>query len=303
MRVSFICCSAKIGAAVKLQTLEKKITLNCRGRLIKLDKPIVMGILNVTPDSFYEGSRVEREEIWIEKAGAMIREGAALLDIGGYSSRPGADDISEKEELERVLPAIASIIKAFPEAIISIDTFRAKVAREAVLAGASLVNDISSGDDDADMIDTIAELKVPYILMHKKGKPSNMQKNPQYGNVVLEVMDYLAAKVEILTNKGVPDLIIDPGFGFGKTVEHNLQLMQALGDFQLFSQPLMVGISRKKMISIITGAETGHALNGTTALNTIALMKGARILRVHDVKEAVECIKLVEAVNGIIQPQ
>lgn len=266
---------------------------------MRLDHPLVMGILNITPDSFHAGSRVSLQEV-VDRAGTMLHDGAAILDLGGYSSRPGATDITLQEEADRVLPSMEAVCKAFPDVICSIDTFRANIAEQAIQAGASIINDISSGDDDPDMIPLVTRLHVPYILMHKQGKPATMQQQPEYANVVLEVMDYLAAKTTALTKAGVADLIIDPGFGFGKTLEHNLALFQALGDFRIFPQPLMVGISRKRMISMLTGAETADALNGTTVLHTIALQRGARILRVHDVKEAVECVKLVTAVNGTL---
>ena len=283
-----------------MQTLFKKITLNCKGRIVSLEKPTVMGILNITPDSFYDGSRSKSVEEALIKAEKMLIDGATFLDLGAYSTRPGADEISVDEELKRAIPVVEAISKKFPEANISIDTFRAKVAHEAVTAGAHIVNDISSGEDDEEMFSTIAKLKVPYIMMHKKGSPKNMQQHPHYENVVLEVMNYFTEKVDTAKVAGIVDIIIDPGFGFGKNLEHNYQLLNALNDFQIFGLPVLVGVSRKKMIQKIAGADVQNSLNGTTAANTIALLKGANILRVHDVKEAIECINIVNATNGII---
>lgn len=283
-----------------MQTLFKKITLNCGGRIISLEKPAVMGILNITTDSFYDGSRIKNIDEALKQADKMLKDGATFIDIGAYSSRPGAVDVSIENELENAIPIIVAISKNFPETIISIDTFRSKVAFEAVQAGATIVNDISSGDDDNEMLATVAKLKVPYIMMHKKGSPQNMQHHPQYENVLLEVMNYFTEKVAAAKAVGIVDLIIDPGFGFGKNIEHNYQLLNALNDFQIFGLPILAGISRKKMIQTIVQSDVQHALNGTTAANTIALLNGANILRVHDVKEATECINIVNATHGII---
>ena len=283
-----------------MQTLFKKITLNCGGRLISLEKPAVMGILNITTDSFYDGSRIKNIDEALKQADKMLKDGATFIDIGAYSSRPGAVDVSIENELKNAIPVIEAISKNFPEAIISIDTFRSKVAFEAVQAGATIVNDISSGDDDNEMLATVAKLKTPYIMMHKKGTPKNMQHHPQYENVLLEVMNYFTKKVAAAKAVGIVDLIIDPGFGFGKNIEHNYQLLNALNDFQIFGLPILAGISRKKMIQTIVQSDVQHALNGTTAANTIALLNGANILRVHDVKEATECINIVNATHGII---
>jgi dihydropteroate synthase len=259
-----------------------------------------MGIINATPDSFYKNSRTASEQIAVEQAGKMLADGAAILDIGGYSSRPGAQHISEQEENDRVLPLIEAIHRNYADAIISVDTFRANVARAAVNAGASAINDISSGDDDHAMISTVVALRVPYIIMHKQGTPQTMQQNPQYENVVLEVMNYFSAKIQLLRSQGVTDIIIDPGFGFGKTLEHNYALLRALNDFSIFGLPVLAGVSRKSMIQKVLHTNTDESLNGTTVLHTIALLNGASILRVHDVKEAIECIKLVKALHGEI---
>ncbi|MEI6594681.1 MAG: dihydropteroate synthase [Bacteroidota bacterium] len=259
-----------------------------------------MGILNITTDSFYDGSRIKNIDEALKQADKMLKDGATFIDIGAYSSRPGAVDVSIENELENAIPIIVAISKNIPEAIISIDTFRSKVAFEAVQAGATIVNDISSGDDDNEMLATVAKLKTPYIMMHKKGSPKNMQHHPQYENVLLEVMNYFTEKVAAAKAVGIVDLIIDPGFGFGKNIEHNYQLLNALNDFQIFGLPILAGISRKKMIQTIVQSDVQHALNGTTAANTIALLNGANILRVHDVKEATECINIVNATHGII---
>lgn len=283
---------------IDLQIPSRKITLNCKGRLLVLDKPVVMGIINITPDSFFAGSRKTALDEVQRVAEKMLTDGATILDIGGYSTRPGAIAVPVEEELKRVLPVIEIIHKTFPEAFLSIDTFRAQVAKQAIEAGAQLVNDISAGDDDVEMLDLVSKSGVPYIIMHKRGNPQTMQKQTQYDDVVLEVMNYFTRKVAVLSAAGIHDVVIDPGFGFAKQKEHNYALLNALGDFQLFGTPVMAGLSRKQMIRAVTGTDIEHALNGTTALHTIALIKGADILRVHDVKEAVECIKLVNAVHG-----
>lgn len=284
----------------KIQAIAQKLTLNCKGRLVLLDKPAVMGILNVTPDSFFETSRTGGEQL-IEKAGRMIAEGATFIDIGGYSSRPGAPDVSVEEEISRVIPAIELLHEQFPEMLISVDTFRAKVAELAVKAGAALVNDISSGDDDEDMMATVAHLEVPYIMMHKRGTPRNMNKLAEYENVTLEVLDYFNHKIAEAKLAGIVDLILDPGFGFAKNTQHNYELLNNMNDLQVAGLPLLVGVSRKKMIQNITLTDAAGALNGTTIVNTLALLNGANILRVHDVKEAVECINIVRATHGNFQ--
>lgn len=271
---------------------EPKQSLNIKGKIFDLSTPKVMGILNITPDSFYNKSRTTSIDDALRKTEQFLNEGASFIDIGGYSSRPGALDISADEELSRLIPIVEAINKNLPEAIISIDTFRAKVAHKTINAGAHLINDISAGDIDAEMFNTVAKLQVPYIFMHMQGNPQNMQQNPQYEDVVLDVIDYLANKVTQLKALNVHDIILDPGFGFGKTIEHNYQLLNQLEDFKIFKLPILAGFSRKGMIHKVLGTDATQALNGTTVLNTIALQKGAKILRVHDVKEAVECVKL-----------
>jgi len=274
--------------------LNRKITLNLKGELIDLSSPCVMGILNLTPDSFYGKSRISSIDAALERVETCLEEGAMFVDLGAYSSRPGADEVSMEEELNRIVPVITAISKRFPEARLSVDTFRAKVARESIEAGAHMINDISGGTLDEQMLETVAGLNVPYILMHMKGDPQTMQKDPVYQNIALEVVDYFAKKVNILKEMGVKDIILDPGFGFAKTIEHNYELLNHLEDLDLFGLPVLVGFSRKSMIYKFLGTTTENALNGTTVLNTLALQKGASILRVHDVKAAVECIALVE---------
>lgn len=251
-----------------------------------------MGILNITDDSFYAGSRFLETDHAADMAGTMLEEGASVLDLGGYSSRPGAKDISEQSELDRIIPAIETISKAFPKAIISVDTFRSKVAQLAVTAGASMINDISAGEDDSEMIPTAARLQIPYVAMHKKGTPQNMNLNPQYENVTLEVLRYLIQKSHQLQQAGIHDIIWDPGFGFGKTIQHNFDLMRHFEDLTIHGFPVLAGVSRKSMIWRTLNVQPEEALNGTTALHMLCLAKGASILRVHDVKEAVECVRL-----------
>lgn len=270
------------------------MTLNCAGKLIDLTQPKVMGILNATPDSFYDGGRFENHFNALKQVEKMLSEGATFIDIGGYSTRPNAVEITEKEELRRVIPLIEMIVKTFPEVLISIDTFRSKVATEAVKSGAVMINDISGGSFDTKMFDCVADLKVPYILMHIQGTPQNMQQNPVYQNIVKEVNTYFAEKIAILKTKGVNDIIIDPGYGFGKTVEHNFELLQNQSLLGFGDYPILTGISRKSMIYKTLDTTPQEVLNGTTVLNTLALLQKASILRVHDVKEAVECVKLVE---------
>jgi dihydropteroate synthase len=269
-------------------------TLNCKGRLLMLDKPVVMGILNITPDSFYSGSRLQPDTV-LQKAGQMIAEGATILDIGGQSTRPGSDRLSATDELKRVLPAIQTIKENYPDVFLSIDTYHATVAKETVAAGIDLVNDISAGELDAAMISTVADLQVPFIAMHMQGTPDTMQLKPTYENVTQEVVDYFIRKIAVCRSAGVTDLIIDPGFGFGKTITHNFQLLKGMEAFQLFAVPVLAGLSRKSTIWKTLDITAEEALNGTTVLHTIALTKGASILRVHDVKEATEAITLYEA--------
>lgn len=276
-----------------------KKTLNCRGRLVDLTTPAVMGILNVTPDSFFAGSRIQPETMVttaaISTAERMLTDGATFLDIGGYSTRPGAADISPAEEADRVLPVIEGILDSFPDALISVDTFRASVARQAIESGASLINDVAGGTLDPAMFSTVAELGVPYVLMHMRGTPQTMQSLATYQNSTLEVMDELAVRLAELRALRQPvDIILDPGFGFAKTPAQNFELLSQLDAFRFFDEPLLVGLSRKTTIWKTLKTTADKALNGTTVLNTIALMKGASILRVHDVREAVEAVQLTQ---------
>lgn len=257
-----------------------------------------MGILNATLDSFYEGSRLKTLDAALKKAEQMLNEGADFLDVGGMSTRADSDEISEEEELKRVVLLIEKISREFPESLISIDTYRSKVAKESVEAGAAIVNDISAGRMDENLFQTVAELQVPYILMHMQGTPKTMQKNPMYKNVVLEVNQFFSEKIKVLREWGIHDIIIDPGFGFGKTMEHNYELMRHLDLLEFGEFPLLVGVSRKSMIKQLLNVDSKEALNGTSALNLFALMKGASILRVHDVKEAVEIRKIEAALKG-----
>lgn len=270
-------------------------TLNCKGRLLLIDQPIVMGIINATPDSFFGGSRFNSVDEIVAKAANMLNDGADIIDIGGQSTRPGSEMKSADEEIERVVPAIKAIANRSPHAFISIDTFYSKVAIAAVEAGATIVNDISAGSIDNKMIQTIAELKVPYVLMHMKGTPQTMQQNAVYENVTREVLDFFIAKTNELKNAGIVDLIIDPGFGFAKTIDQNFELLKNLSVFKMLDKAIMVGLSRKSTVYKTLGVSADDALNGTTVLNTIGLMNGASILRVHDVKEAKDAVKLFSA--------
>ena len=267
-------------------------TINVGGRLVSLDEPQVMGILNVTPDSFFATSRCRSEEEIRQRVCQIRQEGATMVDIGAYSSRPGAEDVVTAEELRRLLPAIDIVREEWPEAIISVDTFRAEVARRAVEAGADIVNDISGGEMDPEMFSAVADMHVPYILMHMQGTPRDMQKAPHYDNLMCEVFRSLGERVELLHEMGVADVILDPGFGFGKTMEQNYEMMARLGEFRLLDCPILAGVSRKSMVYRLLDTTPEESLNGTTVLNTIALMNGASILRVHDVKEAVEAVKI-----------
>jgi dihydropteroate synthase len=278
--------------------LNRKSTLNCKGKLVDLTTPVVMAILNLTPDSFYTNSRFNAIDEALKATENFVNEGATFIDLGAYSSRPGAADVSLQEELNRLIPVVEAISKSFPQTLISIDTFRAKVAEEAVLAGAHLINDISAGNLDKAMFQTVANLQVPYVMMHMQGTPQTMQKNPIYNEIVSDVHQYFSEKIATLTKLGLKDIIIDPGFGFGKTVEHNYQLLQKMEGLNAFGLPLLVGFSRKSMITKVLDIETKNALNGTTVLNATALLKGASILRAHDVKEAIECVKLIEKVKN-----
>lgn len=253
-----------------------------------------MGILNVTSDSFFDGGKYNEAQAAVDRCGEMLEEGAAIIDVGGYSSRPGADDVSVFEEIDRVVPIIEALIKHYKDVVVSIDTFRAEVAEKAVKSGASIVNDISAGEDDTEMLDTVARLSVPYIAMHKQGKPQTMQLDPQYSDVVTEVYEYFLNRNRLFEEKGIQSLILDPGFGFGKTVAHNYELLNNLQLFKNFNVPILAGISRKSMINKVLGVKAKDALNGTTFLHAFCLQKGADILRVHDVKEAVQAIRLYQ---------
>ena len=273
--------------------------INVNGKLMDLSEPQVMGILNVTPDSFYAGSRAETERDITQRIHQIVNEGASIIDIGAYSSRPNAQHISAEEEMSRLRTGLELIRKHHPEAIVSVDTFRADIARMCVEEyGVAIINDISAGNMDEQMFPTIARLGVPYIIMHMKGTPQNMQETPHYDHFLKEIFYYFSEKVQKLRDLGAKDIIIDPGFGFGKTIEHNYELMNHLEEFHLFELPILAGISRKSMIYKLLGITPEEALNGTTALNTIALTKGAHILRVHDVKEAVETIRIVEKMKA-----
>ena len=279
--------------------ISTKTTLNCRGRLLDLSSPIVMGILNVTPDSFYDGGRYGDMDAILNRAEKMLAEGATIIDIGGMSSRPGAKEVPVDVELSRSIPAVKMLRKRFPEAFISIDTVWAEVARQAVDVGADMVNDISTSSMDDTLIPTVGQLGVPYILMHMQGKPQTMQKNPKYDNVVTDIIDFFIRKTNELRENGIQDIIIDPGFGFGKTVEHNYTILRNMGDFRILDLPILVGLSRKSMIYKVLDTTPDRALNGTTALHMIALQNGAKILRVHDVREAVEVVKLYHQASSI----
>jgi len=267
--------------------------LNCKGRLLVVDKPLVMGIINVTPDSFYSGSRFNLASDVLPKVEKMIKEGASIIDVGGQSTRPGSQQLSAEAELERVIGIIESIHFNFPDTVISIDTFHAKVAIDAVAAGASMVNDISAGGLDPNMISSVSSLNVPYVCMHMKGTPATMQQHAQYENIALETLDYFVKKVEQCRKAGIKDVIIDPGFGFAKTIEQNFLLLKQLPILRTLELPILCGLSRKSTVYKTLAVPVEESLNGTTVINTIALLNGANILRVHDVKEAKEAIELV----------
>ena len=272
--------------------------INVKGRLLDLATPQVMGILNVTPDSFYSGSRMQTQEEIAARARQIIDEGASIIDIGAYSSRSNAEHITAEEEMNRLRTGLEIVNRNHPDAIVSVDTFRADVAEQCVEEyGVAIVNDIAAGEMDNRMFETVARLGVPYIMMHMQGTPQNMQQHPHYDNLLKEVFLYFAQKVQQLRDLGMKDIILDPGFGFGKTVEHNYELLAHLEEFRIFELPLLVGVSRKSMIYRLLGNTPQDALNGTTVLDTICLLKGADILRVHDVREAVETVKIVEAMR------
>lgn len=272
--------------------LNFRTTLNCKGLLVSLDMPRVMGIINVTPDSFHAGSRVDGVESALTTAETMVGAGATFLDVGGYSSRSGAEDISVQEELDRVIPVVEAIHRQFPSVPLSIDTFRSEVADTALTSGASIVNDISGGVIDPGILDVAARHRAPYILMHMQGTPADMQKSPHYEDVVREVMDYFIHRSATALDAGIHDIILDPGFGFGKTMTHNYQLLQGCHAYRALGYPVLVGVSRKSMIWKALNSSAAQALNGTTALHMVALQQGASVLRVHDVKEAMEVVAL-----------
>jgi dihydropteroate synthase len=272
-------------------------TLNCKGRLLVVDKPLVMGIINTTPDSFYEGSRFMGDAGILKQAEKMLAEGADILDIGGQSTRPRSEQVPVEEELQRVIPAIESLHFNFPQAVISIDTYQSKVAAAAVAAGASIINDISAGSLDKAMLTTAGSLQVPYVCMHMKGTPASMQQKPEYESVTREVLDFFIQKIALCKQAGITDIIIDPGFGFGKTIQHNFELLKNLAVFKMLEYPLLLGISRKSTIYKTLGITAEEAMNGTTVLNTVGILNGANILRVHDVKEAREAVLLTASLE------
>ena len=273
--------------------------INVNGSLLDLSQPRVMGILNVTPDSFYAGSRTQTEAEIVRRVRQIVSEGAAIIDIGAYSSRPNADNVSSREEMERLRMGLKILFEIQPDAVVSVDTFRADVARMCVEEyGVAIINDIAAGEMDTDMFHTVAALNVPYIMMHMQGTPQSMQQHPHYDNLLKEVFLYFARKVQQLRDLGVKDIILDPGFGFGKTMAHNYELLSHLEEFRIFELPLLVGVSRKSMIYRLLDITPQEALNGTTVLDTICLLKGADILRVHDVKEAVETVRIVQAMRN-----
>ena len=270
------------------------MNINIRGNLYDFSSPKVMGILNITPDSFYDGGKFKDDQKIKNHINKMINDGMDILDIGGYSSRPGASEVSISEELERVIPTLIFIKKNFKNLIISIDTFRSEVAKASLIEGADIINDISAGVFDSKMMDVISKFNCPYILMHMKGNPRNMQNSPKYKHTAVEIIQFLAERIKVARKKNIVDIIVDPGFGFGKTVKHNFEILNNLENFKALDAPLLTGFSRKSMIFKTLKTTSDEALNGTSSLNTIALMKGANILRVHDVKEAKECIILYE---------
>ena len=273
------------------------MTINCKGKLIDLASPKVMGILNITPDSFYDGGAHKNEVEVLNHVERMLSEGATFIDVGAYSSRPNADHISEIDELKRILPIVKLILKEFPETLLSIDTFRSEIAKQCIEAGACMINDISAGKLDEHMLQTIADLHVPYIMMHMRGTPQNMQQQTEYDNLLKDILFYFSERIAAAKAAGIIDIMVDPGFGFAKTLEQNFELLNKLELLKIIEKPLLIGISRKSMIYKTLETSAKEALNGTSVLNTIALQKGASILRVHDVKEAMECITLVKSLS------
>ena len=270
------------------------MTINCKGTLVDLSTPKVMGVLNITPDSFYDGGKYKNQDDILHQTEKMLSEGATFIDVGAYSSRPGAKHISEEEELDRIVPVVQLLVKNFPDIILSIDTFRSLVAKTTIKEGAAIINDISAGKMDDEMFKTIAKLQVPYIIMHMQGTPQSMQKNPNYYDVITEVYKFFSEQLYTLKRLKLNDVIIDVGFGFGKTIEHNYELLNNLDYFKNLEVPILTGVSRKSMLYKVLNSSAKEALNATTVANTIALLNGTNILRVHDVKEAIEAIKIVE---------
>lgn len=273
-----------------------EFTINCKGKLVELDTPKVMGILNITPNSFYDGGRYKSDSDFLKQAETMFVDGASFLDLGAYSSKPNAEFVSTEEETQRLLPVLELLLKEFPEALISIDTFRADVAKKAINSGATIINDISGGMLDSNMLQTAGELGVPYIMMHMRGTPNTMQQFTQYTNLINDILYYFSERISAARSYNIKDIIIDPGFGFSKTLDQNYELMQKMELFSILELPLLVGISRKSMIYKLLGTTPKEALNGTTVLNTISLQKGAKILRVHDVKEAFETLQILNKI-------
>ncbi len=282
--------------------LKRKNTINLNGRILDLAKPVVMGILNVTPDSFFDGGKYKTEKKVVARAEEILEQGGTIIDIGALSTQPGTNGISTKEEIDRLLPAVKAVRKSFPQAFISIDTYRSWVALKVIEeCGPCIVNDVSGGNFDVHMYDTVGKLGVPYILMHMQGTPLKMQENPQYDDIIREISFFFTERTKMLSKAGVKDVILDPGFGFGKTLEHNYELLNRLDSFKVFQLPLLVGVSRKSMIYNLLDVTPNEALNGTSVINTLALMGGSDILRVHDVREAVETIRIMEMVRSTIE--
>jgi dihydropteroate synthase len=279
--------------------LKRKNTINLNGRLLDLSKPVVMGILNVTPDSFFDGGKYKTEKKVLKRAEEILEQGGSVIDIGAVSTQPGSEGISTKDEIDRLLPSVKAVRKAFPNSFISIDTYRSWVALKVIEeCGPCMVNDISGGNFDTHMFDTIGKLGVPYVLMHMQGTPLKMQQNPEYEDIIREISMFFTEQVKKLTKAGVKDVIIDPGFGFGKNMEHNYELLNRLDSFKVFQLPLLIGVSRKSMIYKLLGIKPDDALNGTSVVNTLALMGGADMLRVHDVREAVEAVRILNMVRS-----
>lgn len=283
----------------KNTVFQQKLTLNVQGILVDLSQAQIMGVLNLTPDSFYDGGRNNSLPEALKKTEQLLSEGASMIDIGAYSSRPGAEHISEEMEFNRMIPVLQAIVKEFPEALLSVDTFRSGIARAAIAEGAGIINDISAGSLDPEMFQTIADLDVPYIMMHMKGKPQNMSSHTYYEDITSEVIQYFTDRIQKLKNLGLKDFVVDPGFGFSKTMEQNYILLGNLELLKITGQPVLVALSRKSMIYKLLETDAEHALNGTTAANTIALIKGANILRVHDVKAAMEAIKILNQLSMV----